>query len=62
MLVLSRKLGEMLMIGDDIRIVVTEIQGTRVKLGIEAPMHMRILREEYLNKPARKSDDTATDV
>lgn len=46
MLVLSRKPGEQLQIGRDIRITVSRIQGNRVKLGIEAPEGIRILRSE----------------
>lgn len=50
MLVLSRKQGEAILIGDDIVIRVTEIKGRGskafVKLGIEAPSGTKILREE----------------
>lgn len=46
MLVLSRKCGESLVINDEIIIKITEISGDRVKIGIEAPQHYRILREE----------------
>ena len=37
MLILTRKLDEAILIGDDIRITIVEIQGDKVKLGIEAP-------------------------
>lgn len=46
MLVLSRKSGESFIINDEIIIKVTEISGDKVKIGIEAPQHYRILREE----------------
>src|SRR5262245_22631900 len=46
MLVLSRKRGQTLVIGDDIRVVVQRINGNRVTLGIEAPAHVHILRGE----------------
>ncbi len=46
MLVLSRKRGESLVIGDDVRVVVTRIVGNRVTLGIEAPNHVHIVRGE----------------
>jgi carbon storage regulator len=46
MLVLSRKLGEQIVIGKDIRVTVVQIDGNRVRLGIEAPDHVRILRKE----------------
>lgn len=46
MLVLSRFKNEVLRIGDDIRIVVVEIQGDKVRLGIEAPRAISVHREE----------------
>lgn len=46
MLLLSRKVGERIRIADDITLVVTAIQGDRVKIGIEAPMSVSILRGE----------------
>lgn len=46
MLVLSRKKGESLKIGEDIEIYVTEIKGDKVRLGISAPAGMQISRTE----------------
>jgi carbon storage regulator len=46
MLVLSRKTGETILIGDDIRITVATIQGTRVRIAIDAPENVAILRSE----------------
>ncbi len=46
MLILTRKLNEAIMIGEDIKITVVEIQGDKVKLGIEAPRELSVLREE----------------
>lgn len=48
MLVLSRKLGEKIVIDTDITITVVEVQGNRVKLGIQAPANVRVLRQELL--------------
>jgi carbon storage regulator len=45
-LVLSRKLGESLVVGNNIRVVVVEINGGVVRLGIEAPREVSILRAE----------------
>ena len=58
MLILSRKKGESIKIGDDIEIFVSEIKGDKVRLGISAPGDMKICRTElYLtmenNKEAR---------
>lgn len=46
MLVLSRKKDEFIVIGESIRIVVVEIRGDKVRLGIEAPKDVKIDREE----------------
>lgn len=46
MLVLSRKEGEKLIIGDNITVVVSRVAGNRVTLGIEAPADVRIIRGE----------------
>lgn len=46
MLVLSRRVGEAICIGDEIRVVVHRIEGSRVTIGIEAPMWVRIVRAE----------------
>jgi carbon storage regulator len=48
MLVLSRKRSQSLYIGDDIKITVVKIEGNQVRLGIEAPAGVSILREELL--------------
>ncbi|MGK0289179.1 MAG: carbon storage regulator [bacterium] len=45
-LILTRKLGESITIGDDIKIQVIEIKGKQVRLGIQAPESMTIHREE----------------
>lgn len=46
MLVLTRKLGESIAIDDHIKIRVVQIKGKQVRLGIEAPQHTKIHREE----------------
>ena len=46
MLMLSRKVGERIRIAGDIEVVVTAIQGDRIKIGIEAPKTIRVLRGE----------------
>jgi carbon storage regulator len=46
MLILSRKVGEKIVIGDGIIVVVSRVSGDRVTLGFEAPPEVRILRGE----------------
>ena len=48
MLILSRKAGEKIYIGDDIVLVVTKIDRGKVRIGIDAPKDIPILREELL--------------
>ncbi|WP_283607240.1 carbon storage regulator CsrA [Faecalispora anaeroviscerum] len=48
MLVISRKVSESILIGDNIEIHISEISGDRVKLAINAPKEVRITRKELL--------------
>jgi carbon storage regulator len=50
MLVLSRRLGETLIIGDDIKITVLGISGNQVRLGIAAPKNVSVHREEVYRR------------
>ena len=50
MLTLTRKIGESIRIGDDIVVVVKEIKGKQVRLGIEAPRDIYVCREELFQK------------
>lgn len=54
MLVLSRKEGEKLVIGDNITLVVSKISGNRVTLGIEAPADVKIFRGELSAPPTHQ--------
>jgi len=50
LLILTRKSGEGLFIGDEIRVTVLEIRGKQIRLGIEAPQHVVVLREEIYRR------------
>jgi len=50
MLVLTRKLGETIVIGDDIVIKVVDIHGKQIRLGIEAPTEISIFRGEIYDR------------
>ncbi|AWK50926.1 carbon storage regulator [Clostridium beijerinckii] len=62
MLIITRKKGESLMIGDDIEIIISKIDDGSVKIGIKAPRDVQILRKELYeeveqeNKEATKID------
>lgn len=53
MLVLSRKVGEKILIGDSIAITVVRISGGGVRIGIEAPSEMPVVREELAGQQNR---------
>ena len=53
MLVLSRKQGEWIQIGENCRVFVTTLKGNRVCLGIEAPPGVRVLRSELVQGDGR---------
>lgn len=50
MLVLTRKVGEGIIIGDDIRITVIELKGGGVRIGIDAPREMKVHRQEVFDR------------
>jgi len=50
MLILTRKIGESINIGDDIKIQVLEIKGKQVRIGIQAPKQYSIHREEVYQR------------
>ncbi|WP_019531013.1 carbon storage regulator CsrA [Dasania marina] len=62
MLVLSRRLGETLIIGDNVKVSVLGISGNQVRLGIEAPKDVSVHREEvYLRIQDEQVSSEATD-
>ena len=52
MLVLSRKVGEVIQIGDDIVVTVVSVEGNKVRIGIQAPKTAPILRGELIQRDA----------
>ncbi|NGZ76122.1 carbon storage regulator CsrA [Saccharibacillus alkalitolerans] len=61
MLVLSRKKGESIVIGDDIELTVLAVEGDTIKLGIKAPKHVDILRKEILVSVQENNESAALD-
>ena len=56
MLVLSRKQGESIVIGNDIEVTITKIRGDRIQVGILAPRKVTVVRSELLRKSKRPSE------
>ena len=59
MLVLTRKLGEGIIIGDDITITVVEMKGGNVRIGIEAPRNMKVHRQEVYDRIVQENREAA---
>ncbi len=59
MLILTRKKGETLRIGDEIKIQIIEVQGRQIKIGIEAPQSIVVMREELLSKTHSSKDQSS---
>jgi len=65
LLILTRKVGESVAIGDDIQVSVIEIKGSQVKLGIRAPRDVTVHREEIYLKiqdENRRAAQVSTDA
>lgn len=68
MLVLSRRVGERLMIGDDIVITIIDVRSDGVRIGIDAPRNVRVNRAEIVeavrqaNTEAAAADDATVDA
>jgi carbon storage regulator len=56
MLILSRKAGDSLLIDGGVRIVVLGVEGTSVRLGIDAPTDVRVMRGEIINQVERENE------
>ena len=64
MLVISRKLGERICLGDDITITVLDVSGSTVRLGIEAPVEIPVFRHEVwlaVQEENRAAAETSVD-
>ncbi|WP_301099473.1 carbon storage regulator CsrA [Otariodibacter sp.] len=57
MLILTRKIGESLLIGDDVEITVLNVRGNQVKLGVKAPKEIAVHREEIYQRIKSLADN-----
>ncbi|PHN24961.1 carbon storage regulator CsrA [Pseudomonas sp. ICMP 561] len=60
MLVIMRDAGEVFSIGDDITIQILAIHGNQIRLGIEAPRHVKVHRAEVYKRIAQRVSQQAT--
>jgi len=54
MLILTRRVNEKLMVGDDVTVTVLSISGNQVRIGVNAPRHVPVHREEIYDKVKRQ--------
>ncbi len=61
MLILTRRVGESLMLGDDITVTVLGVKGNQVRIGIDAPRDVAVHREEIFNRIKNGDEPTKSE-
>ena len=63
MLILTRRVGETLMIGDEVTVTVLGVKGNQVRIGVNAPKDVSVHREEIYERIKREQDeDTSREI
>jgi carbon storage regulator len=59
MLILTRRVGETLMIGDEVTVTVLGVKGNQVRIGVNAPKDVAVHREEIYDRIKQEGDNSA---
>jgi len=62
MLILTRRVGETLMVGDEVTVTVLGVKGNQVRLGVNAPRDVAVHREEIYERIKKEQDDSPSET
>ena len=62
MLILTRRVGEMLMIGDEVTVTVLGVKGNQVRIGVDAPKEVAVHREEIYQRIHQEGEQSGSTI